>query len=169
MNRENWVIENSRLVTWHMEGLFFWLDESGEHGLVAANSDQSNGIIWSDGLAMSGATAGLTANGVGGGIGGGETNTRLIVSKNPGGLTSAKLCSDEIIGIYGGWYLPSKGELHLMYTNLRLAGLGNFKDEFYWSSTEVTANSAWRQLFSNGFQIAGGKLNVNHVRAIRAF
>ena len=55
-------------------------------------------------------------------------------------------------------------------TNFQDTGTEYFAAEFYWSSTQFSADLARRQRFSNGYQSTnydGGKTNSNHVRAIR--
>jgi hypothetical protein len=154
-------------------GIIFWVDETGEHGLVAAPIDQSDGIAWSNGELR-------VTNATGDGIGAGEMNTMLIIAlqtnDNTTGNFASKLCSDLMITgangeIYGDWYLPSKHELDLMYNNLHSAGLGNFNpSKPYWTSKELDSTNAWIQSFANGGQIDFSKTDVNcHVRAVRAF
>ena len=54
------------------------------------------------------------------------------------------------------WFIPSKGEVNLMYQNLKLNNLGNLENQAYWSSTPGEYGSsginggAWVQNFSNG-------------------
>ena len=148
-------------------GIIFWLDDSGEHGLVAAISDQ-NTVQWYNGSFTN-------TEARGDGVGGGEMNTMLIIANlgNDSNAYAAGVCANLVItdGVvdYGDWYLPSKYELNLMYTNLHLAGLGNFNTLSYWSSTEIDSDEAWRQIFANGDQLGGGKFNSAILRAIRAF
>lgn len=55
-------------------------------------------------------------------------------------------------------------------TNFQDSGAQAFGAEFYWSSTQFSADLARRQRFSNGYQSTnydGGKTNSNQVRAIR--
>jgi hypothetical protein len=114
-------------------GIIFWLDESGQHGLIAAATNQSVGTVWS-----SNSTSITSANGDG--IGAGEMNSLLIVSENRSGTTAAKLCTDLIVTDagkkYGDWYLPSHDELKLMYA--QKTAIGGFLNTSYWSSTEFT-------------------------------
>jgi hypothetical protein len=70
---------------------------------------------------------------------------------------------------YGDWYLPSKVELNLLY-NAKVAGVvGDFANNYYWSSTEYGSSSAWLQNFDNGNQYSDGKLDTSPVRSVRAF
>jgi hypothetical protein len=76
----------------------------------------------------------------------------------------------------GGWFLPSRDELALMYRNLKAAGLGDFRDAgaadnvSYWTSTQDTADMAAHIDFAdNGRQHSDDKDFPRRVRAIRAF
>ena len=82
---------------------------------------------------------------------------------------AAQLCDALVYGGYSDWFLPSKDELNLMYTNLEVAGVGGFAGDFYWSSSEYNAYSAWLQDYGNGFQGSYGKYGAYRVRAVRAF
>jgi uncharacterized repeat protein (TIGR02543 family) len=82
---------------------------------------------------------------------------------------AAKLCSDLVYGGYSDWFLPSKNELNLMYTNLKAAGVGGFADIYYWSSSEDYAYHAWTQYFNYGSQASNYKNIYKRVRAVRAF
>ena len=103
-------------------------------------------------------------------IGTGKTNTQLLVdamgaeaysSRSGSGKTAyyaAKLCDDLTYtykGVtYSDWFLPSKDELNLMYTQLKANGMGFFSNAYYWSSSESSnyASDAWAQAFYNGDQ-----------------
>ena len=141
-------------------GIIFYLAASGEHGLVAAASDQSAGIHWYNG---SYTTTGVTGDAVGAG----EENTILIEISQGSGSYAAKLCRDLTLGGYTDWYLPSKYELNLMYQ--QIATIGGFASGQYWSSTEGSSFLAWAQNFSGGFQGSGDKGATAYVRAVRAF
>ncbi|PKL15614.1 MAG: hypothetical protein CVV49_20515 [Spirochaetae bacterium HGW-Spirochaetae-5] len=82
---------------------------------------------------------------------------------------AAEVVRNATHGVYSGWFLPSKDELNLMYTNLKVPGVGDFGDSYYWSSSQSTDNSAWLQYFLNGNQGLGGKRDLRRVRAVRAF
>ena len=69
--------------------------------------------------------------------------------------------------VYGDWFLPSKGELNQMYVN-RIA-IGGFASDYYWSSSESTADLAWIKHLSLVVQTTGYKVAGFYVRPVRAF
>jgi len=151
----------------HQGGIIFYLDGSGCHGLVAKATDEPGSYKWS-------ATGFITwahANG----IYGGAQNTKKSIARavvNGSACPAASACDNLTSGGYTDWYLPSKGELDMMYVNLQLQGLGGFANSRYWSSTEhddYDDYDAWSQDFSNGNQSNGWKNLANDVRAVRAF
>ena len=157
-------------------GFIFYInlnyETDGWHYLEASLNDQSDDIQWYNGsYVKTGATAKT--------VGTGKANTQKIVSVQGDGSYAAKLCDDLTINGYDDWFLPSKDELNKMYVNLDLKGLAGFQPNYYWSSTEYGAKSAWYQDFLDGGQyyIGGDKSGSEYydgkpptrVRAIRAF
>ena len=106
-------------------------------------------------------------------IGTGEQNTADIVAQsgNVAATSAAVYCSELVSGGQSDWFLPSKDELNLMYTNLHSAStpLGGFSSVYYWSSSESDDNGAWSQRFGVGNQINFNKANAFYVRPVRAF
>lgn len=149
-------------------GIIFYLDASGQHGLIAATTDQSTAVQWFPGAYVS--TTAFASS-----VGGGDGNTSLIVFNHGAGTYAAVLCYDLNTGGFDDWYLPSKYELSLMYNNIgqgNLLGLGNvggFANMYYWSSTEYLSNLSWMVDFTDGDIGYGNKLNNYYLRAIRAF
>lgn len=143
-------------------GKVAYIDESGKHGLIAANSDQSEKIIWINYLKF---YVGAT----GSDLGTGRANTDKIYN-NTGfrsNTYAAGIARSFKGGGYSDWYLPSKEELNLLYLNRAL--IGGFQSAFYWSSTECDENTAWLQFFNNGMQFNYVKNGTYHVRAVRIF
>jgi hypothetical protein len=70
-----------------------------------------------------------------------------------------------------GWRLPDKDELKAMYEQLHKQRKGNFKDTWYWSSSQYSSGGAWGVNFSFGGVYTNGKNNYDghQVRAVRAF
>jgi hypothetical protein len=70
----------------------------------------------------------------------------------------------------GDWYLGTLGEMMLMFTNLRQAGVGGLTFDQYWSSAEESSDRAYYISFSDGIQGSFWKNWPPHpVRAVRAF
>jgi hypothetical protein len=105
------------------------------------------------------------------GIGSGKRNTELIIEalnrKSESGK-AAQLCKAYILNGFSDWFLPSKDELNLIYTNLKQNSLGGFAREWYWSSSQGDY-SAWGQRFNDGYQDTNATNRPNSVRAVRAF
>jgi len=142
-------------------GIIFWLDATGQHGLIAATVDQSTGIQWYNGTYT-------VTNAVRDGIGAGIFNTERIIANQGAGDYAAQICANYQGGNYGDWYLPSKYELNLLYA--QKTAVGGFASAYYWSSTEGNINYAWMQNFDSGNQNYGyGKYGTYYVRAVRAF
>jgi len=141
-------------------GYIFYVDGTGEHGLVCAPSDQSLNALW--GNCTPAEAAGKT-------IGTGYQNTKDIVLGCPVEGIAAKLCYDLEMNGYSDWFLPSIDELFLMYTNLYAKGLGGFKDCFYWSSSH-DKYGVWVVSFYYGSK-SNQDRNENSIRtrAVRAF
>lgn len=78
----------------------------------------------------------------------------------------------------GRWWLPSLGELMMIYANMRkinyalslIEGATQLADTWYWSSTENSAPSAWLLFLNNGHADYTTKATTrNRVRAVSAF
>ena len=115
------------------------------------------------------------------GIGTGRNNTKLIVAvifaEGFGGEPynyAADLASRLMHG-FDDWFLPSIGELMVMYENLPPAVLENFATQYaYWSSSEGNAYEDSVQVVYFAGTTAGEsrylqKFGNGYVRAIRAF
>ena len=115
------------------------------------------------------------------GVGSGKRNTELLVAtmgnvaytgySGTGTTTNyaAKLCDDYSYGGYDDWFLPSIGELTLMYNNLYRNGVGSFDNRYYWSSSENSSVSAWIQDFDYFGNVNSSRYWDSCVRAVRAF
>ena len=77
--------------------------------------------------------------------------------------------SAGILQTFGDWFLPSKDELGLMYTELKANSVGGFTSNNYWSSTETSNTQASSQNFNTGTQTNVNKTNTYYVRSCRAF
>ena len=116
-------------------------------------------------------SSGVLVGGTSLSTGSGYENTTLIVSALGTTTTgkAAQLCDTLVEGSHDDWFLPSQDELDLMYDNLHINGLGDFAAIGYWSSSEYSADNAWRQSFSSGLMSNNVKTSTYRVRAIRRF
>ncbi len=122
------------------------------------------------------------------GIGKGRNNTEIIIKKasKKRSDNAAFVCKNYSVGGYSDWFLPSIDEINLMYMNLYLIGLGNFKNNsyaWYLSSSEDSIGGyykyAWGESFAYGsYQYSkkrDGSTTENdirpyyYVRPVRAF
>jgi hypothetical protein len=144
-------------------GIVFYLDGSGEHGLVCTKNDLNYySFIWGEN--------GQNYNAFGDGIGAGIQNTQKIVDLYTGTqTTAAKACYNLSENGYTDWYLPSLTELNYMYLNLKLNDLGSLSWSNYWSSTESNLSYANVIDFDDGTISQLYKSNSYKVRAIRQF
>jgi TolB-like protein len=108
-------------------------------------------------------------------VGKGRENTQVIMAeadKRGGGFGwAAQACVALNVNGNNDWFLPSRDEMHYMYGNLHMQGLGNFKNERYWSSTGYNyygSRHFWWEDFSNGVQDTAGATNNEYwIRPIR--
>jgi len=141
-------------------GYIFYLDKTGEHGLVCAPEDQSGNAFWG---------SWIPAGATGKAKGTGSRNTADIINGSPAETTAAKLCFELQLNGYNDWFLPSVDELYLMYSNLHEQGMGGFADNFYWSSTQDKFG-AWVVSFYYGSKSNHSRDEDSiRTRAVRAF
>ena len=164
-------------------GIVFWVDATGQHGLVCYKQDFAS-LPW-----VNGGNGGAT-HAVENRIYGGATNTIMIVTaESPDGIFynysyaaehCHKLTTTENGINYGDWYLPSKYELTLLYTNktaINTTALNNggssFSnsqgENFYWSSNETSSTHASCIHFHDGSFIDFSKGSPIFIRPIRRF
>jgi hypothetical protein len=176
-------------------GIVFWVDESGEHGLVAGPSDLNIDVGFPSSVINNYTRTDRD------GIYAGKSNTIInsaprpfiqttypgsttykLITNGPTNSESYGLLKYYLAGGYGDWYIPSRAELQLLYTNLHLAGLGSFQQGLYGCSTAFFSityplnssneilHCAWNLSFSDGSSDSycdPGPLT--HFRPIRAF
>ena len=134
-------------------------DAKTQHGIIAAPTDQSSGIEWS--------VFSIEVGGTKAPLGSGNANTDLIVKNQGDKVYAAKLCSDFSLAGYTDWYLPSSDELHLLFLSKAL--IGGFENGNYWTSTEATTNTAFRENMEIGVKGTDTRSNKFYVRAVRSF
>jgi hypothetical protein len=143
-------------------GIIFYIDGTGQHGLISPTSDQSAHGEWG--------CYGTLIGGTSLAIGMGQANTTTILNGCSQAGIAARICDDLVLNGYSDWFLPSKDEIYQMY--LHKTAIGGFANDYYWSSSEYNANYAWGQNFTNGDQNYSNKdypYTTYYVRAVRAF
>ncbi len=166
-------------------GIVFTVDKTGQHGIVCAKEDQSNGVQWHQK-----GDDWVNTQAKGNGPYAGLANTAIIIALNyflesENEMYAARICYELRITegnkTYGDWYLPSKDELSLMYENKAIIdstankhggfdfNYGGSGERNYWSSTERSSKNAWYQNFKYGMPASNAKDNKYSVRAVRAF
>ena len=142
-------------------GVIFYIDGTGNHGLVCAPTDQTSAEWGCNGTSIAG--TGTT-------VGSGAANTAAIMASCTTVGTAAYVCDNLTLSGYSDWFLPSRDELNLMYNNLRVNNLGGFTTTGnYWSSSDYSANYAWAIDFTNGTTPRFNKNETYYVRAVRSF
>ncbi len=146
----------------HAGGIVFYVDSTGQHGLACTSFDQNTSVWGCNGTYISGTSTTF---------GTGMANTTAIVNGCSVSPFAASECNDLVLNGYNDWYLPSRDELVLMYQNLKTQSLGNFSNDWYWSSSQVSSGNAWYVTFHNGmaWHVNIGKYDYGQVRAVRAF
>ena len=153
-------------------GIVFYVDATGEHGLVAAQEDLEGTYEWG---CYQQSVSGADSQWIGSGLQNTMDITNQGCETEDGGITAAQAALDAEINGYSDWYLPSRDELYQMYLNIGQGGLnannniGGFENNWYWSSSEFSSYYAWPVNFSNGNSNYYYKTNTFRVRVIRAF
>lgn len=144
-------------------GVVFYVDCTGQHGLVAALTDQGTAIQWGCQGTVTGATG--TA------IYSGAANTAAILAACTTPGIAAQLCASYNGGGMTDWYLPSSGELQEMYNQRAVIPNLTYGVFTYWSSTEGGATVAGGFFFYGGYPLSAMKGYATQMvcRAIRAF
>lgn len=140
-------------------GIIFYVDGSGQHGLIASTQDFDSRIKWAD--------SSYKTNAVFTEVGRGLDNTSAIVSTQGPGDYAASLCDQMVLQGYNDWFLPSKNELNLLYQQKNF--IGGFANDYYWSSSEHDSLNAWYLYFPYGSQYYTKKDSAARVRPIRVF
>ena len=159
-----------------------WVNVGGK--LIVVAKDQVASTKW----ATSNISGGTTAKGREAAIADmdGRTNTSTIITTLGDNAPAAKYCqgyypsnvesNDGNFGA-GRWWLPSAGELWMMWSHLIeinrimsvIGGTELNRSQWYWSSTEGSATNAWGLYFGNGYFDGNYKTLESSVRPVSAF
>ena len=149
-------------------GYLFYIDETGQHGLIAALEDIDGVYEW--GCYLENVNGSDETS-----IGTGYQNTMDIINQGcisySGGITAAEAALNYQSQSYNDWFLPSKDELLELYFTIGNGGSSVVNGEFYnshWSSSEANSYNSWYVLFNEG-AVSSDKADNDRVRPIRAF
>ena len=183
-----WECTSVQIGDFAFGGIVFYVDETGENGLVCAPSNL-NGVVegWNDFQWMDITVSGnqfiqLNAS-TSNLVGTGASNSSIIINSQGIGADATSMCSLLDLNGYDDWFLPSLNELweinlnNELISNIALENGGDqFDFGFYWSSSEVNLTDAWAINFVNldnapqgSFELSRGKMNGYLVRPIRTF
>ena len=143
-------------------GIVFFVDSTGQHGLICAPFDQGFSSWGLNGINVIGTSTALGA---------GANNTNVMVSY---GVSAATLCDTLVLNGYSDWYLPSAQEFGLICSNILPYNLGNMAiQEYYWTSSQYDIYNAWYCFIYHphhySLNYGNGKNNNYKIRAIRSF
>ncbi len=156
-------------------GIVFYVDQSGNHGLICSMIDISTSCAWSDVTTLIGPEAQSTWDG--------KSNSTAMISQQTS-TSASQLCkdytnSDYSTGQYSDWYLPAIDQLLKLYNsiyevNKALDSDGNpattaIVKTNYWSSSEYISLDAFFFIFFTGNPGDTYKGTTYYVRAIRDF
>jgi hypothetical protein len=174
------TLDNNKKPTWRPRsyqigdtafgGMVFYVDPSGQHGLVVSFNDLAGtGNGWGCYCTSVSTDTALYS---------GALNTSTMISTNCEGNAFSLVASYSSQG-FGNWYLPSLSELKRVYQNVFITGkLTNFLPATYWTSSGGSYGScgltggAYLVNFSNGTSYSdyrSGYGSIGAVRAIRSF
>jgi len=113
----------------HAEGgVVFYVDSTGQHGLIAA-PDDLGWAEWGCDSTLIGPGAQHTA------IGTGDTNTEAVIAGCSQPDFAAKICGTSSVNGYSDWFLPSRDEQDSLFVHKDIVG-GFDPGWYYWSSSE---------------------------------
>ena len=149
----------------------YWLGGLPNNKIIIAPLSTEAGLLWGSNGTLRGTTS--TSDGLS------NTNTLYAFGNSiTTGHPAAYYCKTLTTGGYNTWYLPAKDELLTCYSNKSatpFATANNFTAYPYWTSTEMSSQSAWAWYMpsigssgsstkTNNFSVTGGGYNVRAIR-----
>ena len=136
-------------------GIIFYIDSTGQHGLITDQYDVQNAPWGCETTYLGGTSAAF---------GTGQANSFAILAACAEENIAVRECDDLVREGYDDWYLPSLDEFsYLWNTGVVTFWFGNQ----YQTSTEVNATQNWTYTGSGGYPAS--KFAPYMVRCIRTF
>jgi len=147
-------------------GIIYWIDETGQHGRIAAKENVSDSAQWAaDPRIVTGASKQK--------IGTGAANTRQIIAAlGDSGTYAALLCANYRAKGYSDWFLPSIEELQQLMLRKDIIPFPPNDFKLYTSSSEPKnhTNLALCISYYGSENVSLTRKNSYfHVRAVRQF
>lgn len=154
-------IGNHFLGEYYGDGIVFYVDENGQHGLITATIDKSKRIKRHNGKfsVTHDARDEIEIR---------EYNTERINAIKGAGSSNAQIFDNPQDDNLSDWYLPTRYDLNLLY--VRRAVIGGYSDFAKgWRSTEMSSVNAWFYSFITGATFTNGKDDAEYIRILRKF
>ena len=147
-------------------GIVFYVTDDGLHGLEVAPAHPTNHPWGCISTAIVDAVDGtLAADSTE--IETGQQNSHdILMECESDEVTAAEVAIYYNFNVNPGWYLPSLDELNELYIHRATAGIF---EQVLWTSTQIDAETAWAQQFTDGLQVPLLKNVETNVRFIRQF
>jgi hypothetical protein len=130
----------------HGGGIIFYVDSTGQHGLIASLEDLG-AYPWG----CSGTLIDSTSIDIGAGL---DNSNRIALNCFSTDTTAAIACLNVIINGYGDWYLPTLQDMQVIKDNLYDKSYTQYfgtSEGSYWTSSEINGTEANAfQLFTGG-------------------
>jgi len=145
------------------------------HYLEAAPSNSSTSAQWGaygtliPGVTIFTSSTDPLANKIGNGRKDTLTITAYLAANTSETGRAAQLAAAETFGGLNDWFLPSCGELNLLYVQRNLTGIGITSGNFWSSSQSDISFYPFFQIFTSGLRVNNLGNPTNAVRSIRAF
>jgi hypothetical protein len=139
-------------------GIIYYLDSTGNHGLVCSPSDVGY-AYWG--------CIGTSISGTGTALGTGPANTAAIIAGCTTSGIAARVCDNLVLNGYTDWFLPSVDEMQLIIQNLGPYNIGSITNNIYSTSSQYDSEYYW----ACNSSIKGNYMKSidRPVRAVRAF
>lgn len=139
-------------------GIVYFVDSTGEHGLIAAPTDASaSRMPWGCGRLTVGASS----------LSDGASNQAIILASSCTDARAAEACDAYAMGGETDWFLPSREELQAMEPHVTLLSIMEL--DFHWSSTELDRSQVASQDFVTPAARMNSKAANLRVRCIRTY